>query len=167
MEAAYDPVPAARFAVSGLACMQAAEETSHGADRLQQPADFVTNSFVSRYCANVANKRATDGPTWPQMATRPKREMTMATTTSPIEVDFDAAAERVRGLNEKVLTAAKQTGTMSLDSYEQTVNSLLEFGQKAAEATQVDWVSALAKAQASYITEVTNAYTKAARDLLK
>ena len=91
----------------------------------------------------------------------------MATTTPPIEVDFDAAAERVRGLNEKVLTAAKQTGTMSLDTYEQTVNSLLEFGQKAAEATQVDWVSALAKAQASYITEVTNAYTKAARDVLK
>ena len=66
-----------------------------------------------------------------------------------------------------MLTAAKQTGNMSLDTYEQTVNSVLDFGQKAADSTKVDWVSAIAKAQASYITEVTNAYTKAARELLK
>jgi hypothetical protein len=90
-----------------------------------------------------------------------------APTTSPFDVDFEAATERIRGLNEKVLTAAKQTGNKSLDTYEQTVNSVLDFGQKAADSTKVDWVSAIAKAQASYITEVTNAYTKAARELLK
>ena len=90
-----------------------------------------------------------------------------APTIKPFDVDFDAATERIRGLNEKVLEAAKQTGTMSLDAYEQTVNSVLDFSQKAADSTNVDWVSAIAKAQASYITEVTNAYTKAARDLLK
>ncbi|MCW2685806.1 MAG: hypothetical protein JWR37_696 [Mycobacterium sp.] len=91
----------------------------------------------------------------------------MATTTSPFDVDFEAATERIRGLNEKVLTAAKQTGTMTIDTYEQTLNSLLDFSQKAADSTKVDWVSALAKSQASVITEVTNAYTKAARELLK
>ena len=95
----------------------------------------------------------------------------MATSTSPktnsFDVDFEAAAERIRELNEKVLTAAKQTGTMSVDTYEQTVNNLLDFSQKAADSTKVDWVSALTKAQASIIAEATNAYTKAARDLLK
>jgi hypothetical protein len=91
----------------------------------------------------------------------------MATTTSPFDVDFEAATERIRGLNEKVLTAAKQTGTMTIDTYEQTLNSLLDFSQKAADSTKVDWVSALAKSQASAITDVTNAYTKAARELLK
>jgi hypothetical protein len=91
----------------------------------------------------------------------------MATTTSPFDVDFEAATERIRGLNEKVLTAAKQTGTMTIDTYEQTLNSLLDFSQKAADSTKVDWVSALAKSQASAITEVTNAYTMAARELLK
>ena len=95
----------------------------------------------------------------------------MATPTSqktnPFDVDFEAAAERIRGLNEKVFTAAKQTGTMSVDTYEQTVNNLLDFSQKAADATKVDWVSALTKSQASIIAEATNAYTKAARDLLK
>ena len=61
----------------------------------------------------------------------------MATTTSPktnpFDVDFEAAAERIRGLNEKVFTAAKQTGTMSVDTYEQAVNNVLDFSQKAAD----------------------------------
>ena len=90
-----------------------------------------------------------------------------APTIKPFDVDFEAATERIRELNEKVLAAAKQTGNISLDTYEQTVNSLLDFSQKAAESTKVDWFSALAKSQASVITEVTNAYTKAARELLK
>ena len=90
-----------------------------------------------------------------------------APTIKPFDVDYEAATERIRGLNEKVLEAAKQTGTMSLDAYEQTVNSLLDFSQKAADSTKVDWFSALAKSQASVITEVTNAYIKAARELLK
>lgn len=90
-----------------------------------------------------------------------------APTIKPFEVDFEAATERIRELNEKVLAAAKQTGTISLDTYEQTVNSLLDFSQKAADSTKVDWFSEFTKSQASIITEVTNAYTKAARDLLK
>jgi hypothetical protein len=47
------------------------------------------------------------------------------------------------------------------------VTTLLDFSQKAADSTKVDWVSALAKSQASIIGEVTNTYTQAARDLLK
>ena len=44
---------------------------------------------------------------------------------------------------------------------------MLDFSQKAADSAKVDWISALTKAQASIIAEATNAYTKAARDLLK
>ena len=86
---------------------------------------------------------------------------------APFDIDFDASAERMRELNDKVLTAAKQAGAVSLDTYEQTLNTMLDFSQKAADSTKVDWVSALAKSQASIISEFTNTYTKAARDLLK
>jgi hypothetical protein len=86
---------------------------------------------------------------------------------APFDIDFDASTERMRELNDKVLTAAKQAGAVSLDTYEQTVTTLLDFSQKAADSTKVDWVSALAKSQASIISEFTNTYTKAARDLLK
>jgi outer membrane protein TolC len=91
----------------------------------------------------------------------------MTITKTPFDIDFDANAERFRGLNEKVLTAAKQTGTMSIDAYEQTVNTLLDFGQKAADATKVDQISELAKTQATVIAEATAAYSNAVRDLLK
>jgi hypothetical protein len=92
---------------------------------------------------------------------------TANTIAAPFDIDFDASAERMRELNDKVLTAAKQAGAVSLDTYEQTVNTMLDFSQKAADSTKVDWVSALAKSQASIISEFTNTYTKAARDLLK
>lgn len=94
-------------------------------------------------------------------------EMTMAVTTSPFDVDLVAAAARIRELNDKVLIAAKQTGTMSIDSYEQTVRSLLDFGQKVADSTKVEQISEIARLQAWIVNTVTNAYTQAARELLK
>lgn len=91
----------------------------------------------------------------------------MATITAPFDVDIEAATERVRELNDKVFTAAKQTGTMSLDAFEQTVQSALDFGLKVADSTKVDQISEIAKSQASIINEITAAYTQAARELLK
>jgi hypothetical protein len=94
-------------------------------------------------------------------------DKTASKIAAPFDIDFDANADRMRELNDKVLTAAKQAGAVSLDTYERTVNTMLDFSQKAADSTKVDWVSALAKSQASIISEFTNTYTKAARDLLK
>ncbi|PRZ41594.1 hypothetical protein CLV47_109141 [Antricoccus suffuscus] len=86
---------------------------------------------------------------------------------NPMNVDYEAAAERIRELNEKVLTAAKQTGNLSLDAYEKTLTSLLDFEEKVAGASQLDWVSALASAHANFVTSVSTAYTNAAREALK
>ncbi|MET0452248.1 MAG: hypothetical protein ABW137_10450 [Mycobacterium sp.] len=86
---------------------------------------------------------------------------------APFDVDLDATADRIRGLNDKLMAAAKQTGAVSLDTYEQAVNTVLDFGQKAADSTKVEWVSALARSQASIVSEVTTTYANAARDLLK
>lgn len=81
--------------------------------------------------------------------------------------DFEATAERVRELNEKMIDAAKKSGNLSLDAYEKTLQGLVDFEQKAAGASQLDFVNALAKAHASFVTEVSNAFTTAARDALK
>lgn len=89
------------------------------------------------------------------------------TPGTPVDIDFDAAAERIRMLNEKLLTAAKQTGNTSLDAYEKTLSSLVDFEEKVAGASQLDWVNALAKAHASFVTEVSGAYTNAMREALK
>jgi 3-methyladenine DNA glycosylase AlkD len=93
--------------------------------------------------------------------------MTTTATKASTPFAFDANAERIRELNDKVLTAAKQTENTTVDTYEQAVNTLVDFSRKAADSTKVDWVAALAKSVASLITELTNTYTKAARELLK
>ncbi len=77
------------------------------------------------------------------------------------------ATERIRDLNERILTSAKLAGQTSLDAYEKALSSLVDFEQKAAGATQLDWVSAVADAHARFISEVSGAYVKASRELLK
>ncbi|USQ77748.1 hypothetical protein [Ornithinimicrobium cryptoxanthini] len=81
--------------------------------------------------------------------------------------NLEEAADRIRDLNEKMITASKQSGNVTLDAYEKTLKGLLDFQEKSASATQLDWVQAIAKAHATYITDVSKAFTSAARDALK
>ena len=81
--------------------------------------------------------------------------------------DFEQAAGRVRDLNEKIIEAARNNGTASLDFYEKTLTDVLQFSQQAADATQVDLIKAITTAHVNYITDVTKAWTNAARDILK
>lgn len=79
----------------------------------------------------------------------------------------DEAAERIRELNEKLINAAKQSGNVSLDAYEKTLKDMLDFSQKAAGATQLDFVQAITQAHAAYIGDISKAFTTAAREALK
>lgn len=88
-------------------------------------------------------------------------------TESGFAPNLEEAAERIRDLNEKMITAGKQSGNVTLDAYEKTLKGLLDFQEKSASATQLDWVQAIAKAHATYITDVSKAFTSAARDALK
>ena len=95
----------------------------------------------------------------------------MATTSNGSVKDLtsglDDAADRVRALSEKLIETAKKSSGASLDAYEKAVGSLVDFQQKAAGATQLDWVNTLVKAQTTFVTEISAAYTSAAREALK
>lgn len=75
--------------------------------------------------------------------------------------------ERIRTLNDKIIEAAKSMGGAWLDTYEKALHNVLDFQTQVANASQLDWVSAIAKAQAQLVADATSAYTKAARELLK
>jgi hypothetical protein len=79
----------------------------------------------------------------------------------------DDATKRIRDLNERMIKSSKSAGLVTLDAYESALQSLVEFEEKVASATQLDWVSALATTHAKFIVDVSANYTKAARDLLK
>ncbi len=91
-------------------------------------------------------------------------------TTGKNETPFpaaDEAVERIRELNEKLIAAAKQSGNVSLDAYEKTLKDMLAFSQKAAGATQLDFVQAVTQAHSTYISDISKAFTTAAREALK
>ncbi|GAB3308905.1 hypothetical protein EK0264_08235 [Epidermidibacterium keratini] len=87
-------------------------------------------------------------------------------TTVP-GVDFEAAAGRIRDLNEQVIEQAKKSGNVSLDAYEKALTSVLDFEKKAAGASQLDFVKALTDAHVNFVSQTSEAYLKAAREVLK
>ena len=95
----------------------------------------------------------------------------MASTTTKKINDFTDgfgdATERYRAVNEKLLESGKKTANAALDGYEKTISSYVDFRQQLAEATQLDWVTTVVKAQNDFLNEVNAAYISAARDVLK
>ena len=96
----------------------------------------------------------------------------MDTTTTTKKINdltegFGEATERYRAVNEKLVETGKKTANTVLDGYEKTIASYVDYRQQLAEATQLDWVSTVVKAQNDFITEFNAAYTSAVRDVLK
>jgi len=79
----------------------------------------------------------------------------------------DAAVQRIRDLNERLVESAKAAGQASLDAYEKALQSLVDFEEKAANASQLDWVTNIAAAHAKFLQDVSSAYVQAARQALK
>ena len=80
---------------------------------------------------------------------------------------FEATAERIRDYNEKLIQSTKRAGMASVDAYEKTLKSLVDFEEKVGQSSQLEWVSALASTHAQFIKDVSQAYTQAAREVLK
>ena len=80
---------------------------------------------------------------------------------------FGDVGERYRVLNDKVIESGKKTGNLVLDGYEKAIASFVDFRQQVADATQLDWVTTVVKAQNEFINELNAAYISAARDVLK
>jgi hypothetical protein len=98
-------------------------------------------------------------------------ETIMTTTTTSNSINdfsgiFGEAGERYRVLNEKLIESGKKTGNALLDSYQQALGNYVDFRVQLAEATQLDWVTTVVRAQNDFVTEVNAAYLSAVRDLL-
>jgi hypothetical protein len=89
-----------------------------------------------------------------------------APTGSP-EARLEATAERLRKLNERIIQAGKQTGETTLSSYEKALKALAGVVERGPGTSDIDWISQLATTQAKFIRDVTQAWTSAARDMLK
>ena len=79
----------------------------------------------------------------------------------------DEAVERIRALNEQVLSAGREWGQGFLDAYEQSMRTFADFQERAGEGADATWFAQIAKAQADFTRQVTKVSSEAARKLLK
>jgi hypothetical protein len=91
----------------------------------------------------------------------------MATDADEAKREAEEAIERIRALNEQILSSGKEWGQGFLDAYEQSIRTFADFQERAAEGTDVASLSRIAKAQADFTREVTKLSTDAARRMLK
>ena len=76
-------------------------------------------------------------------------------------------AQRLRKLNERIIESGKQAGEGALTNYEKALKMIAGTIERGPGSSDVEWISNLATAQAKFIRDVTNAWTSAARDMLK
>jgi hypothetical protein len=93
----------------------------------------------------------------------PTAEQAAEATTKAV----DEAVQRIRDLTERFIEVARTAGNASLDAYEKSLQNLVEFQERAAGASQLDWVSTIAAAHAKFVQDVSAAYVSAAREMLK
>jgi hypothetical protein len=91
----------------------------------------------------------------------------MATDADKAKREAEDAIERIRALNEQILSSGKEWGQGFLDAYEQSMRTFADFQERAAEGTDVASLSRIAKAQADFTREITKISTDAARRMLK
>ncbi|OYO22696.1 hypothetical protein CGZ93_07555 [Enemella dayhoffiae] len=80
---------------------------------------------------------------------------------------FEENVQRAKDFNARVLESSKATGRLAVDNYEKAVKSTLDFQRQLAGASQVEWATSVANTQIQLAQDVTDAWTKAARELLK
>jgi hypothetical protein len=81
--------------------------------------------------------------------------------------ETEAAAARVRDLNEQALEFGKKAGLQLLEAYEANMKTVADYQDKVADVTPVEWVATAARAQANLTREITRVYGATTRDLLK
>jgi hypothetical protein len=88
-------------------------------------------------------------------------------STPSMPQDADEAVRRIKELNDRLIELTKKNGLTWLEAYEKTLSNLLQLQQRAAASTQIEWINALAKTNADFMSEMSKVYFQTARDQLK
>jgi hypothetical protein len=89
-----------------------------------------------------------------------------STKTNTAVPDFEAATERAREANERLLEAGRKVSTAYLDGVEKYAAGLARFERKVAEQSKVDGIASLLGAHADLTEEVTKVSVSTARELI-
>lgn len=80
---------------------------------------------------------------------------------------FEDSSARVKEFNANIVGNSKASGRLVVDNYEKAAKSVFELQRQIAGTSQVDWVKSVAHTQIQFAEDMTTAWTKAAREMLK
>jgi hypothetical protein len=89
--------------------------------------------------------------------------------TNPATTDstaMDKTTTQLREFGDRTIKAGREVCNLILNTYENTVASLVEFEQRAAEAANNDWVKVSITAHAGFLKNINVAYINAVRAAL-
>ncbi|MGI8440788.1 MAG: hypothetical protein ACR2NV_11490 [Thermoleophilaceae bacterium] len=79
----------------------------------------------------------------------------------------DYGAERFQELNGRFVDTSRRAGNVYVDSYEKTMKTVADLQERVAAASQNEWLTSMAVAQADFIRELARVQTQTARELLR
>jgi hypothetical protein len=88
-------------------------------------------------------------------------------STPSMPQDVDEAVQRVKELSDRLIELTRENGISWLVAYEKTLDRMLQLQERAAAATQVEWINTLAAINADFMREMSAVYFQAAREQLK
>ena len=88
-------------------------------------------------------------------------------STPSLPPDADEAVKRVKELSDRLIELTKKNGVGWLEAYEKSLTRMLELQQRAAAATQIEWINTLAATNADFMREMSAVYFQTVRDQLK
>jgi hypothetical protein len=91
---------------------------------------------------------------------------TSSTKTNTAAPDFEAATERAREANERLLEVGRKVSSAYLDGVEKYATGLAQFERKVAEQSKVDGIASLLDAHADLTEEITKVSVSTARELI-
>jgi hypothetical protein len=89
-----------------------------------------------------------------------------STKTNTAVPNFEAAAERARETNERLLETGRKVSSTYLDGVENYISGLVQFERKVGEQSKVESVASLFSTHAQLTEDVVKASVSAARELI-
>jgi hypothetical protein len=81
--------------------------------------------------------------------------------------DADEAVKRVKELSDRMIELTRKNGLAWIEAYERVLKEMLQLQERAAAATQIEWINALATTNADFMREMSTVYFQTVRDQIK
>jgi len=81
--------------------------------------------------------------------------------------DADEAVERVRELSERMIEQTTKNGLAWLEAYERVLDRMLRLQERAAAATQIEWINDITAANSDFVREMSTVYFQTVRKQFK